>query len=90
MSKATVLDDVYLHNICYNFSDPRQKTCILLLDEVYVKATLQYHANVMLVKTVKKPTLFGGPTSLCKMLPVKELDAKFLIKQASLIICSSG
>ena len=34
MSKATVLDDVYLHNICYNFPDPRQKTCILLLDEV--------------------------------------------------------
>ena len=31
-------------------------------------------------------TLFGGPNLLCKMLPVRNLDAKFLFDQTNLIL----
>ena len=72
------------------FSIPIQKLAILLL---------KYHGGVVFVKEVNKShllansvlcfmtvTLFGGPTFLCKMQPVRELDAKFLFEQTSLVI----
>ena len=39
----TIEDDIFLQSIFYNLADPRQKDCVLILDEVYIKATLQYH-----------------------------------------------
>ena len=76
-----------------------EKKCILLLDEVYVKSTLQYHGGTVFGKTVNKPELlantvlsfmivclFGGPKLLYKMLPVKKLDAAFLYQQTELIL----
>ena len=72
---------------------------VLLLDEVFVKAMLLYHGGVVFGHTVNKPsllantvlsfmvvTLFGGPNFLCKMLPVRNLDAKFLFDQTNLIL----
>ena len=70
-----------------------------MLDEVYVKSTLQYHGGTVSGKAVNKPELlaktvlsfiivclFGGPKLLYKMLPVKELDAAFLYQQTELIL----
>ena len=96
-----------MHTIFRNLSDPRQKTRILLLDELYVRMTLQYHGGALFSKAVNKPhllantvlsflivRLFGGPILLCKMLPVREVDVKFLFKQTNLIIdankCDGG
>ena len=96
-----------MHSIFRNLSDPRQKTRILLLDELHVKMTLQYHGGALFGKAVNKPhllantvlsflivRLFGGPILLCKMLPVREVDVKFLFKQTNLIIdankCDGG
>ena len=92
-------DNSYIHKVFSNLPDERQKTCILLLDEVYVKAMLLYHGGVVFGHAVNKPsllantvlsfvvvTLFGGPNSLCKMLPVRNLDAKFLFDLTNLIL----
>ena len=70
-----------------------------MLDEVYVKSTLQYHGGTIFGKTANKPELlanavlsfmivclFGGPKLLYKMLPVEELDAAFLYQQTKLIL----
>ena len=69
-----------------------QKSCILLLDEVYVKPMLTYHggntfghavnASSSLAKTVLDfmvVCLYGGPKFLVKMLPVSKLDSDFLL-----------
>ena len=90
-------DDSYLRTMFENLKDQRQKTCILLLDEVYVKTTLQYHGGILFGKAMNNPsvlantvlslmivTLFGGPKFLYKMLPARNLNANFLFNQAYL------
>ena len=90
---------IYIHKVFSNLTDERQKTCVLLLDEVYVKAMLLYHGGVVFGHAVNKPslladtvlsimvvTLLGGPNFLCKMFPVRNLDAKFLFDQTNLIL----
>ena len=79
-------------HIFTDLNDIRQRTCLLLLDEVYVKATFQYHRGIVSGKLVNKIyllantmlilwlwRLFGGLNFLCKILPVKELDSKIYI-----------
>ena len=107
-SKVKSIDDnTYIKHIFANISDERQKNCILLLDEVYVKASLQYHGGIVFGKAVNNPnllantvlsfmivSLFGGPKFLCRMLPVRGLDAHFVYEQANLILdaikCAGG
>ena len=75
------------------------QNCILLLDEVYGKAMLQYHGGILFGKAVNHPsklantvlsfmvvTLFGGPKFLCKMLPVCNLRANFVFEQTNLLM----
>jgi len=81
-SKVKSIDDnTYMKHMFANISDERQKNCVLLLDEVYIKASLQYHGEIvfgknnpnLLVNTVLSfmiVSLFGGPKFLCHMLPV--------------------
>ena len=91
-------DSTYITNV-FSKLPQEQKTCILIIDEVYVKSMLQYHGGILFGKAVNKPDklantvlsfmvvcLQGGPKFLCKMLPVKELDSDFLFEQASLIL----
>ena len=79
--------------------DPYQKTCYLLIDEVYVKPLLQYHGGSIygeacngegdLAKTVlgfMGVTLFGGPKFLYRMLPVLGLSSAFLFEQTCFIL----
>ena len=107
-SKVKSIDDnTYIKHIFANISDERQKNCILLLDEVYVKASLQYHGGIVFGKAVNNPnlqastvlsfmivSLFGGPKFLCRMLPVRGLDAHFVYEQTNLILdaikCAGG
>ena len=69
----------------------RQKRCLLIIDKLYVKSILQYHGGIEFRKAANKPSklaytvlsfilicLSGGPKLLCRMFPVKELDAMFL------------
>ena len=90
-------DNSYIHIVFSNLTDERQKTCVLLLHEVYVEAMLLYHGGVVFGHAVNKPsllantvlsfmvvTLFGGPNFLCKMLPVRNLDANFFLTKQKL------
>ena len=76
----------------------KKENCILL-DEVYVKAMLQYHGGILFGKAVNHHsrlantvlsfmvvTLFGGPTFLCKMLPVCNLNANFVFEKTNLLL----
>ena len=53
-----------ISDIFSNLRDDRQKTCILLLDEVYVKPMLQYHGGIVFGKSVNKPHLLANSTEL--------------------------
>lgn len=92
-------DDIYIQNVFANLSDTRQRNCILLLDEVYVKSALQYHGGILFGKATNKPEelantvlsfmvvcMFGGPKFLCKILPTKALDSNFLFQQTQLLL----
>ena len=94
----TTDDSSYMKNIFTNLNDIRERTCLLLFGEVYVKAILQYHRGIIFGKAVNKPqllattilnfmivTLYGGPKFFSKMLPVRELDSKFIFEQTNLI-----
>ena len=77
----------------------RQKSFILLIDEVYVKPSLLYHGGTVFGKAVNKPSalantvlgfflvgLFGGPKFLLRMIPVTELDSIFLFDECQKVI----
>ena len=101
-SKVKCVDDAnYLKTLLNNLNDDRQKSCVLILDEVYVKSMLTYHGGVLFGHAVNKPnvlantvlgfmivTMFGGPKYLHKMLPVRNLDATFLFEQTNTVISS--
>ena len=86
-------DDAFLNQI-FGSLENRQKTCCLLIDEVYVKPLLQYHGDSIygegdLAKTVlgfMGVTLFGGPKFLYRMLPVLGLSSAFLLEQTCFIL----
>ena len=91
-------DDTYLKNVFANLNT-KEKTCILLVDEVYVKPMLQYHGGILFGTAVNKPkklantvvgfmlvSLFGGAEFLYKMLPISGLDADFLFEQTNIIV----
>ena len=48
-------DNDYLYNMFFCLRDVRKKNCILLLDEVYGKSTLQYHGGTVFRKTGNNP-----------------------------------
>ncbi|XP_066923516.1 uncharacterized protein [Clytia hemisphaerica] len=73
---------------------PDQRKCIVMADEVYVKQCLLYHGGTVFGQAENNPSslatsvlgimvkcLFGGPTFLFKMIPVKAMTAAFLFDQ---------
>ena len=55
-SKVNSVDDeTYLKTVFRNLKDDSQKTCILVLDEIYVKSTLTYHGGILFGKAVNNP-----------------------------------
>lgn len=90
-----ISDKKFIEDIFSNLKE-RQKQCVFMVDEIYVKKTLTYHggqvfgkarndgsklANAVLGIMVK--CLFGGPTFLLKMVPVKGMKTQFLFEQVS-------
>ena len=81
-------DEFILHVFCKLTN--RQRQCILIVDEVYVKASLTYRGGELFGKSVNQPDklaktilsvmikcLFGGPTFIVCMIPVCCLDSDF-------------
>ena len=80
---------------------PNQRKCIVMADEVYVKQCLFYHGGTVFGQAENYPSslvtsvleimvkcLFGGPTFLFKMIPVKAMAASFCsIKFSKLLRC---
>jgi len=98
-SKVRNLDDTDYLSAFFSGIPENQKNCLLLLDEVYVKPSLQYHGGAVFGKAVNRPDLlantvlsfmivclFNGPKLLYRMLPVKQLDSVFLYEQTNLIL----
>lgn len=92
-SKVNNIDDQRFINEVFRNLPRRQKKCIILVDEVYVRRGLLYHGGRCLGRAKNCPELanavlgimlkcsFGGPTFLLKMVPVKGMTAEFLYKQ---------
>ena len=88
-------DQEYISNIFKNI-EGRQKQCVILLDEIYLKQSLLYHGGELFGKAANNPDalantslgimikcLLGGPTFIFKMIPVKGLTASFLYEQVN-------
>ena len=98
-SKVGKLNDKeFVSNIFPNL-DEKQRKCIVLVDEVYVKPSLQYHGGHIFGKAANNPDalantvlaimikcLNGGPRFLVKMIPVSNLNATFLYDQVCQIL----
>ena len=98
-SKVNNLSDKkFIDEIFSNVSD-KQKECVVMVDEVYVKKYQSYHggklfgramnsrkklANAVLGIMIK--CLHGGPEFLIKMIPVRGMKAKFLYEQVQEIL----
>ena len=98
-SKVRNVEDSRLVKNMLESVTTEQKSCILLIDEVYVKPALQYHGGSLFGKAVNNPTLlgntllsfmivclFGGPKFLFKMIPVQKLNATFQYEQTQHLI----
>ena len=72
----------------------KQKLCILLHDEIYVKKMLLYHGGTLFGKSIDDPAalaktvlgvmvrcLLGGPKFITKMLPLSKVKCTFLRQQ---------
>ena len=84
------MDDLNFVNSILMNSDPMKRTCILLIDEVYVKASLLYQRGPLFGYAVNHPEklatmilsfmikcLFGGPEFIYRAQPVANLSADF-------------
>ena len=54
-SKVNKIDDTGLLKKVFGNVEEQQRTCILLLDEVYVQPSLMYHWGTVFGKAVNKP-----------------------------------
>ena len=99
-SKVAKLDETAFGRSVFNaVKDEKQRMCVVLQDEVYVKKMLLYHGGQIFGKSVDDPNslaktvlgimvncLFGGPTFISKLLPVSKLNSTFLFEQMQLSI----
>ena len=92
-------DDVAFYSKVFSNLSSQQKTCIVFVDEVYIKFMLQYHGGEVFGQALNNSTklantvlsymvvcMYGGLKFLCKMLPVKELNADFLFEQTNILL----
>jgi hypothetical protein len=98
-SKINSQDDLtFLSSVLSNL-DEKKNNCVLLIDEVYVKAALLYQSGSIFGKAVNYPeklattilsfmvkSLFGGPEFLARVLPVSNLTSDFQLEQCKLIV----
>lgn len=53
----TTEDSSYIKRVLTNLNDIKQRTYPLLLDNVYVRVTQQYHGGIVFGKVINKPHL---------------------------------
>ena len=93
-SKFSAIADTQLISKLFGKVPKLRRKCVILIDEVYVKAALRFHGGTVFGKAANDPTqlartvlcmmvkcLFGGPSFLAKMIPVRKLDADFQYNQ---------
>ena len=91
-------DENFIRNNFANL-DGEHRWCMILVDEVYVKPSLQYHGGHLFVKAVNQPQmlantvlaiivkcLHGGPKFLVKIILVFKITCAFLYDQVTSII----
>ena len=90
-------DDISYYTRMFSNLPSEQRTCVLLVDEVYIKCLLQYHGGEVFGQAANNPNklantvisymvvcMFGGPRFLCEMLPVRQLETDYLFDQTKL------
>ena len=95
---GTIGDTDFLKQVFQNVPDD-ERSCILLLDEVYVKPSLTYQGGYIFGKAVNKPESLATTVSsfmicslsskikfLYKALPVYLLETNFVYEQTLLIL----
>jgi hypothetical protein len=98
-SKVAKLDETSFSTAVFKSVEERQRQCVLLQDEVYVKKMMLYHGGQIFGRSVDNPQclaktvlgmmvscLFGGPNFLSKILPISRLKSTFLHEQVQLSI----
>ncbi|XP_065664423.1 uncharacterized protein LOC136086082 [Hydra vulgaris] len=89
-SKISSMEDLsFINSILMNLN-PLKRTSIILIDEVYVKASLLYQRGALFGQAVNYPEklaktilsfmikcLFGGPEFICRAQPVANLSSEF-------------
>ena len=96
-SKVAKLDESAFSTAVFDSLEERQKLCVILQDEVYVKKMMLYHGGCVFGRSVDNPEclaktvlgimvscLFGGPNFLTKLLPISRLNSNFLHEQIQL------
>ena len=91
-------EEKFVSNILSKLND-NQRLCNILVDEVYVKPSLQYHGGHLFGRAKNNPDmlastvlaimikcLHGGPNFLLKMIPVAKMTAQFLYEQVTAVI----
>lgn len=95
-SSVAKLNESAFSTTVFGSIQERQKQCIILQDEVYVKQMMLYHGGCVFGRSVDRPDclaktvlgimiacMFGGPNFLSHILPVARLNSKFLHQQIS-------
>ena len=98
-SKVSKMDETSFSTSVFRSLEEKQKECVLLQDEVYVKKMMLYHGGQVFGKSVDDPQslaktmlgimvscMFGGPTFLSKILPISKLNSVFLHDQVQFSI----
>jgi len=87
---AKNLDDETMYTSFFQKQEERCKACILIVDEIYVKASMTYRGGILFGDSIDQPgkiastllcimvkCLFGGEKFLVKLLPCHGLTAAF-------------
>lgn len=96
-SQVAKADESTFSESIFSALEERQRLCVLLHDEVYVKKMMLYHGGQVFGKSADDPKclaktvlgimiccMFGGPAFLTKILPISKLNACFLQNQVQL------
>ena len=98
-SKVNKLTDRNFLKEIFEALPTKQKECVVIVDEMHVKAALLLHGGTLFGKAKNKPNklatatldimvkcLKGGPTFMLKMIPVTGLDADFQFEQVNAVL----
>ena len=93
-STVAKADESIFSESVFSALEEKQRLCVLLHDEVYVKETMPYHGGQVFGRSADNPKclaktvlgimiscMFGGPNFLSKILPISRLNAPFLQDQ---------